>query len=143
MKGTPEYSTFTSMHTRCYNKNSSAYKNYGGRGILVCKKWYRNFRSFIADMGLRPSMEHSIDRRNNNEGYSPDNCYWATPTQQNRNVRKNSKNISGCRGVGWRKDRHKWRVTLGLGGRQIQLGDHVQWWDAVCARKSAENRYWL
>lgn len=74
------------MKKRCRNKNDSAYKNYGGRGIGVCARW-SIFENFLEDMGKRPSKKHSIDRFNNDGNYEPGNCRWATLTEQARNRR--------------------------------------------------------
>lgn len=82
------------MRARC-RKNHPNAKNYFDRGIVVCERW-DDFSLFIKDMGLRPSDSHIIDRINNNLGYYPDNCRWATPIQQARNTRKNHMiNIGG------------------------------------------------
>ncbi len=86
--GTLVYSTWANMLTRCRNSSSPDYDQYGGRGITVCDRWL-TFGSFFADMGPRPSAKHSIDRKDNNGNYEPGNCWWATPTQQNRNRRNN------------------------------------------------------
>jgi hypothetical protein len=84
---TVEYRTWQSMLNRCYNKNVEHYESYGGRGIAVCDEWRNSFSAFLSDMGIRPSPNHSIERKNNDLGYSPDNCYWATKTEQQRNRR--------------------------------------------------------
>jgi hypothetical protein len=81
------YRTWKTMIQRCTNHNDTNYDNYGNRGITVCKRWM-NFLNFLKDMGERP-IEHSIDRRNNYEGYCKENCYWATLEQQARNKRNN------------------------------------------------------
>lgn len=80
------YRTWKGMLSRCYNKNSEAYQNYGGRGITVCDEWLA-IENFLADMGQRPSEHHSIERLDNNVGYSKQNCVWATDVEQNRNRR--------------------------------------------------------
>lgn len=86
--GTPEHSIWKAMIRRCYNQNVKEYFRYGGRGIVVCERW-RSFENFLADMGERPSAEHSIDRKDNNGNYEPGNCRWATRKQQGRNKRNN------------------------------------------------------
>ncbi len=85
---TPEYYSWTAMLTRCYNPNTPPYKNYGARGIRVCRQWRRNFKQFLQDMGLRPSKDHVLDRRKVNEGYSPKNCRWVTRAENNKNMRR-------------------------------------------------------
>lgn len=77
----PEYRAWTMMKTRCYNKNNPKYPTYGGRGIKVCDRWRSSFDAFLEDMGPRPGG-HSIDRSNNDGDYTPENCRWATPTEQ-------------------------------------------------------------
>lgn len=88
---TKEYRCWRNMKERCHNINNGEYKNYGARGIKVCPKWRNSFLSFIKDIGRAPSKTHSLDRINNNKGYSPSNCRWATPIQQANNKRNNKK----------------------------------------------------
>jgi hypothetical protein len=75
------------MKHRCTNPASPIFKHYGGRGIAVCKRWMESFDDFLADMGPKPSPDHSLDRIDNDRGYTPTNCRWATDIEQNRNTR--------------------------------------------------------
>lgn len=86
---TSAYTCWRNMWNRCTNPNIPTYRHYGGRGIRVCDRWL-DFKTFLADMGERPSSKHSIERLNNNLGYTPENCTWATRSQQNSNRRKRS-----------------------------------------------------
>ncbi len=86
--GTTAYATYASMLARCENPNARAFARYGGRGITVCARW-RDFAVFLADMGPKPSPSHSIDRIDNDRGYEPGNCRWATKKEQARNTRAN------------------------------------------------------
>ncbi len=85
---TPEYTAWAHMIQRTTNTNCPAYSEWGGRGIGVCDEWL-DFRAFYADMGDRPTAKHSLERRDNEKGYSPKNCYWATDREQTRNTRRN------------------------------------------------------
>jgi hypothetical protein len=94
-ENTPEYICWINMKGRCYNKNDDRFNAYGQRGITVCDRWLSGenglsgFQCFIADIGLRPSKGHSLDRINNDGNYEPSNCHWTTNHAQNRNKTTN------------------------------------------------------
>ena len=83
----PLYRVWHSMLQRCGNPTAHAYCNYGARGIAVCTDWHTLDR-FVRDMGPCPDGL-TLERRDNDKGYGPDNCYWATPKEQNNNTRAN------------------------------------------------------
>lgn len=82
----PEYYAWHHMLRRCRDPKSASFANYGGRGIGVCDRW-NDFAAFAADMGARPTPAHTIERVNNNAGYGPNNCIWATKDVQAHNRR--------------------------------------------------------
>lgn len=88
MSRTTMYINWCGMIARTTNPKNSHYQWYGARGIKVCARW-RSFNNFLADMGERPSPNHTIERRDNDGDYCPDNCYWATPRQQGANKSNN------------------------------------------------------
>lgn len=86
---TPEYRAWQQMRLRCLDPQHRAYPRYGGRGITICDRWKDSPENFVADMGPRPSPRHEIDRVDNDRGYEPDNCRWATRKTNSRNRRSN------------------------------------------------------
>jgi len=141
-KLTPEYKTWKYMMRRCYNKKSKSYKGYGDRGIKVCERWH-TFDNFLKDMGSkpRPISKYSIERKDFNGDYEPENCEWADATTQARNKGLSSQNTSGVKGVGWSKQHNKWRARITVNKKTIELGWFDKKEDAVKARKNGEEKY--
>ena len=115
MSKSVEYKTWLGIKERCYNINSTSYSEYGGRGIIIIDNWKNNFETFFADMGLRPSKKHTIERINVNEGYSKENCIWATKKQQANNRRSNY--FLTYKGI--TKTRSEWADFIGVNVRTL------------------------
>lgn len=90
------YRCWRHMKARCTNPNDQKYARYGGRGIVVCDEWLKDFRNFYVDMGERPYDLYSLDRIDNDKGYYKENCRWATRKQQSNN-RNDSLNNANSR----------------------------------------------
>lgn len=115
---TPTYSSWSSMKSRCLNPRNTNYPMYGGRGVRICDRWLESFDNFFADMGERPSLDHSIDRIDVDGHYEPNNCRWADRSTQRRNQR------SGRRGYkiefqGRCMTVRAWAVAIGLSERAL------------------------
>jgi len=121
-EGSPAYKTWAGMIQRCTNKNQRSYKDYGGRGITVCERWLK-FKNFYADMGERPSKEHSIDRIDVNGNYEPGNCRWATQAEQHANKTNNAR----WEFRGQVKCAFEWAAELGISIRTIRSRLRYGW----------------
>lgn len=82
-----EYTVWENMRARCYRAANKDYKHYGGRGITVCDRWRHSYANFRADMGRKPTPLHTLERKDNDAGYSPENCVWATRSENLKNKR--------------------------------------------------------
>jgi hypothetical protein len=117
------YKVHTSIKQRCENKNSKHYEYYGGRGIKVCTEWepYEKFKVWALSNGYESSL--TIDRKDNNKGYNPDNCRWTTRKVQSRNTRVLRKgNTSGYRGVTYEKRTKKWDAKVTVDSKSVYIG---------------------
>jgi len=119
----PLFGIWRHMRDRTTKPNNKAFKNYGGRGISVCDEWENDFKKFYDDMVGTYQEGLSIDRINNDKGYSLENCRWTTCEVQARNTRRIcSTNTSGYRGVHWNKQNRKWVAGIKTNGERKHLG---------------------
>jgi hypothetical protein len=107
----PEYSVWHAMKDRCHNPRGKVFQYYGARGITVCERWRESFAAFLADMGPRPTPNHSVDRRDNARGYEPNNCSWQVSHVQSRN-RRSTRMLTA---FGKRQCVTDWSIEYGIG----------------------------
>lgn len=91
MSKTPEFNAWVHMRERCYSPGSNRWHTHGARGIAVCDRWVESFTNFFSDMGSKPSPKHSLERIDNDGDYTPENCKWATDSEQAGNRRDTRK----------------------------------------------------
>lgn len=129
------YETWKNMIRRCTNHKATGYKNYGARGITVCEEWL-DVIDFVAWCeATHPNIEgYSLDRIDNDNGYSPENCRWADKVTQNTNQRKSSANTSGFVGVYWDISKNKWTAKVRSNNKLKHLGQFDSVQEAVLAR---------
>ena len=131
-----EYKSWLAMWRRVRGTNDAQTKRlYSDRGITACDRWLK-FENFLADMGPRPPGT-TLDRKNNDGNYAPDNCHWATPSQQSLNTRIGTRNTSGIRGVSWNTRTSRWIATF----RGKHLGRFERKGDAQAAYDRARSAY--
>lgn len=140
LKNHPLYNTWRNMIRRCENPRNPNFAEYGGKGVRVCPRWRKSYYAFAKDVGLRPSVRHSLDRINVKGDYAPGNTQWATPTQQAFNRRQKSTNKSGVTGVYYHKKFGKWHATITINKRRRHLGWFTSKKTAIEARALAESR---
>lgn len=130
------YAVWAAMKDRCNNPKAQKYSYYGKRGISVCDEWVNSFETFNewAIKGYKKGL--SLDRIDNDKGYSPDNCRWTNPVIQSRNQRARSDGSSKYIGVHWNKSLNKWIAMIGLNGKKKHLGVFNEERDAAIARDS-------
>lgn len=134
IKRTKTEDTYYSMVRRCHTPGFGSYETYGARGISVCDRWRESIHNFVEDMGLRPSLKHTIDRINSKGNYEPSNCRWSGPLRQALN-----KDYGEDQGVRQFKPINKWGAHIAIGGKQIHLGVYENKEDARKARKAVDD----
>lgn len=135
MRKDPLYGIWNMMRARCENPKNGAYARYGGRGIKVCQRW-QTFENFLADMGQRPSSEHSLDRIDNDGDYCPENCRWATRSEQGQNKRNNV--LLTIKGV--TKHYKQWADEYGLAYSTV-IKRIAKGWNPEDCIKPSRNRF--
>lgn len=110
-----EYNSWKAMRSRCWYPSNPSYQYFGAVGIEVCPRWADSFAPFMEDMGPKPSSRHGLSLKDRNRGYEPENCYWATPTEQQ---------IHSCKAIfleyqGERLCLSEWARKLGISMRTI------------------------
>jgi hypothetical protein len=121
MSSTKEFSIWNGIKNRCNGAKEDDFKNYTLKGIKVCDRWKKSFENFYEDMGPAPTKNHSIDRYDGAKDYSPDNCRWATKSEQALNTKKRNKKDSLPRNV-YRTPYGYMARLRGMDGKKICLG---------------------
>ena len=131
------YGTWSKMLHRCTNPKNKDYKDYGARGITVCKEWL-DIKNFVAWCDLtHPNIEgYTLDRINNDKEYSPENCTWSDRTTQAINQRMKKSNTSGYVGIYWNKASKKWDAKIGVNSKLVHIGTFPLIENAIEARNN-------
>ena len=130
----PTYISWQRMLSRCYDSNNSEHHRYGNQGISVCERWQGEdgFVNFLNDMGERP-LGKTLDRKNNNKGYYPKNCRWATSQEQAQNRKERKR-----KNYYWDSRRQKWVSEVKINGKKKYIGSFNRKEDA----RQASLKYW-
>ncbi|MDD5358453.1 MAG: AP2 domain-containing protein [Candidatus Nanoarchaeia archaeon] len=142
MANTKLYGIWEGIKKRCNNQNSPNYSYYGGRGIKICDDWNSSFESFYIwsiNNGYKEGL--TIDRKDNDGNYYPDNCRWVTLSVNCRNQRIRKTNTSGYRGVSYDKNGHKWHAYVFTNNKLINLGRYKIIEDAALAYNNYVIKY--
>jgi hypothetical protein len=133
--GSRFYYTWRNMIARCNSPQNKNYKLYGARGITVCNEW-SDIATFVAwAEATHPNIEgYTLDRIDNDKGYSPENCRWADATTQCVNQRIKKNNTSGYVGVAWNPNNKNWRAFIDLHKVRVNIGSFKQKEEAVQSR---------
>lgn len=145
LRKTTERNIWEMMRQRCLNPKYNQFHDYGGRGVTICKRWLK-FENFLMDMGLRP-IGKTLERKNNNRGYSKANCIWATHTEQMRN-RRNTRLLMHR---GRTQSLPAWAEELGLNYQTLYVRIYQYGWpvqkalttklDVIRSQNSRQHRY--
>jgi len=131
----PTYRTWQAMISRCTNVSVKSYEDYGARGITVYAGWLV-FENFLADMGLKPSTAHSLDRKDNNGNYTPKNCRWATKSQQYNNY---SRSVF-MTAFGIRKTVKQWADNIGVRDEVLKYRIDAGWPHEIAVTKQVRKQ---
>ena len=126
MSNTRLYNIYSKMKYRCYNPNNDDFKDYGARGISICKEWlsgFENFYNWAITNGYNKDL--SIDRIDVNGNYEPSNCRWATPTTQARNKRNQHTNKTGFKGVVFVSRYKRYVAKISINNKKVYIGSYL------------------
>jgi len=133
------YHVWEAMKGRCSNPKNQVYRYYGARGVTVCGEWVK-FEAFYEDMGPSYKEGLSIDRVDNDKGYSKDNCRWATRSQQQHNKTSVGRGTSKYLGVSWCANKKRWHARINVHGKQRNAGYFRKEEDAAEAYNTAKKQ---